>query len=71
MSWISGRSEKRTGRIVSWFIIINAKVTWFKSCKNMVNIIALMLVLVKCYDNKMVKVTPHLFHPFVDYALGS
>ena len=26
-----------------------------------------MLVLVKCYDNKMVKVTPHLFHP----ALGS
>ena len=34
-------------------------------------IIALMLVLVKCYDNKMVKATPHLFHPFVDSALGS
>ena len=29
-----------------------------------------MLVLVKCYDNKMVK-APHLFHPFVDSALGS
>ena len=25
----------------------------------------------KCYDNKMVKATPHLFHPFVDSALGS
>ena len=24
-----------------------------------------MLVLVKCYDNKMVKATPHLFHPYV------
>ena len=23
----------------------------------------------KCYDNKMVKATPHLFHPFVDSAL--
>ena len=23
---------------------------------------ALMLVLVKCYDSKMVKATPHLFH---------
>ena len=31
-------------------------------------IIALMLVLVKCDDNKMVKTTPHLFHPFVDSA---
>ena len=29
-----------------------------------------MLVLVKCYDNKMDKATPHLFHPFVDPALG-
>ena len=28
--------------------------------------LALMLVLVKCYDNKMVKATPHLFHPFFD-----
>ena len=28
--------------------------------------LALMLVLVKCYDNKMVTATPHLFHPFVD-----
>ena len=32
--------------------------------------LALMLVLVKCYDNKMVKATPHLFHPFVDSAFG-
>ena len=24
----------------------------------------------KCYDNKMVKATPHLFHPFVDSAWG-
>ena len=24
-----------------------------------------MLVLVKCYDNKIVKATPHLFHPYV------
>ena len=30
-----------------------------------------MLVLVKCYDNKMVTATPHLFHPLVDSALGS
>ena len=29
-----------------------------------------MLVLVKCSDNKMVKATPHLFHPFIDSALG-
>ena len=29
-----------------------------------------MLVLVKCYDNKMVKATPHLFHTFVYSALG-
>ena len=34
-------------------------------------IVALMLVLVECYDNKIVKATPHLFHPFVDSALGS
>ena len=33
-------------------------------------IIALMLVLVKRNDNKMVKATPHLFHPLVDSALG-
>ena len=25
-------------------------------------LLALMLVLVKCYDNEMVKATPHLFH---------
>ena len=31
---------------------------------------AFMLVLVKCYDNKMVKATPHLFLPIVDSALG-
>ena len=30
--------------------------------------LALVLVLVKCYDNEMVKATPHLFHPFVDSA---
>ena len=34
-------------------------------------LLALMLVLVKCYDNKMVKATLHMFHPFVDSALGS
>ena len=34
-------------------------------------IIVLMLALVKCYDNKMVKATPHLFHPFIDSALRS
>ena len=28
-----------------------------------------LLILVKCYDNKVVKATPHLFHPFVDSAL--
>ena len=28
-----------------------------------------MLVLVKCYDSKMAKATPHLFHPYVDSAL--
>ena len=27
--------------------------------------------LVKCYNNKMVKATPHLFHPLVDSDLGS
>ena len=26
---------------------------------------------VMCYDNKMVKATPHLFYPFIDSALGS
>ena len=30
-------------------------------------IVALMLVLVKCYD-KMVKATPQMFHSFVDSA---
>ena len=32
---------------------------------------ALVLVLVKCYDKKMVKAAPHLFHPLLDSALGS
>ena len=38
-----------------------------RQCKN----IALVLVLVKCYDNKMVNAAPHLFYSFVDSALGS
>ena len=33
-------------------------------------LLALMLVLAKCYDNKMVKATPHLFHLLVDSDLG-
>ena len=28
------------------------------------------MVLEKCYDDKMVKATPHLFHLFIDSALG-
>ena len=33
-------------------------------------LLASLLILVKCYDNKMIKATPHLFHPSVDSALG-
>ena len=40
---VSG-NEIRTGRIVSWFIIIIAKVTWFKSCKYMVNIMIQIII---------------------------
>ncbi len=29
-----------------------------------------VLLLEKCYDNKMVKVTPHLGHPTIDQASG-
>ena len=36
----------------------------------MVLMVILMLVLVKCYNNKMVKATPHLYHPFFGSALG-
>ena len=32
--------------------------------------LALMLVLVKCNDNEMVKASLHLFHPIIDSALG-
>ena len=44
--FVSG-NEIRTGRIVSWFIIIIAKVTWFKSCKYMVNIMIQIILLMQ------------------------
>ena len=47
---------------------IDYKQCTLKLCTDI--ILALMLVLVKCYDNKMVKATLHLFHPFADSALG-
>ena len=66
------RFEKtlNASRSASQPLRVNPK-TVLNSCDEGDQDYALMLVLVKCYDNKMVKATHHLFHPFLDSALGS